>query len=144
MFKQLRFRGFLGGSPGITYWRSYSWEEHFVPLCLFIKTSPVNLPVASGNGNMFITHNGTFKSQIILDRPNLRLNLNDDLLPYHLIFRYHLPKKLFSSYGFFPVVVQYRLHPLPHDMPTPSTSKKRGIFTSMPNQFVTPELVQSV
>ena len=47
------FADFLGGSPGITYWRSYSWEEHFVPLCLFVKISPVNLPVASGNGNMF-------------------------------------------------------------------------------------------
>ncbi len=42
----------FGGSPGITYWRSYSWEEHFVPLCLFVKTSPVNFPVASGNGNI--------------------------------------------------------------------------------------------
>ncbi len=42
---------FLGGSPDITYWRSYSWVEHFVPLCLFVKT----LPVASGNGNMFFT-----------------------------------------------------------------------------------------
>jgi hypothetical protein len=49
------FADFLGGSPGITYWRSYSWEEHFVPLCLFVKTSPVYLPVASGNGNMFFT-----------------------------------------------------------------------------------------
>ena len=47
----------FGGSPGIACWRSYSWEEHFVPLCLFVETSPVNLPVASGNGNIFFTQN---------------------------------------------------------------------------------------
>ncbi len=25
------FADFLGSSPGITYWRSYNWEEHFDP-----------------------------------------------------------------------------------------------------------------
>ncbi len=49
----LRIFGYFGGSPGITYWRSYSWEAHFVPLCLFVKTSPVNLAVVSENGNMY-------------------------------------------------------------------------------------------
>ncbi len=49
------FADFLRGSPGITYWRSYSWEKHFVLLCLFVKTSPINLSVASGNIIMFFT-----------------------------------------------------------------------------------------
>jgi hypothetical protein len=28
-------------------------ERKFVPLCLFVNTSPVNLAVANGNGNMY-------------------------------------------------------------------------------------------
>jgi hypothetical protein len=97
MFEQLRYRGFFEGSPGITHWRSYSSEEHFASLCLFVKTSPVNLPVTSGNGNKFFTKTDTFKLKITLDRHNLRLNLNDDLFPDPSHFLRKLEKTVFLS-----------------------------------------------
>ncbi len=48
----------------------------FTPLCLFIQTSPNNFAVASGNGNIFLHINCTFKLQVNFDRHNAGLTFN--------------------------------------------------------------------
>jgi hypothetical protein len=51
------------------------------PLCLLPKTSPLNLAVASGNGNRIFTQKLHVQIQITLNRHSPRLMPNDCLLP---------------------------------------------------------------
>jgi hypothetical protein len=51
------------------------------PLCLFDKTIPINLAVASGNGIKEFRGEDKFKFQITLDRHNARLKLSYCLFP---------------------------------------------------------------
>ncbi len=57
------------------------------------QTSPINLAVASGNGNKEFYRETTSsnRKKITLDRQSPRLKLNYCLLPDPLNFRYHLP-----------------------------------------------------
>jgi hypothetical protein len=94
------FEDFLGGSTSITYSKSQldapiyciggatAKSNILCPLCLFVKTSPFNLAVASGNGNRVFQGNNTFKLQITLNSHSPRPMLNYCLLPLtHFIFR---------------------------------------------------------
>ena len=71
------FADFLGGSPGVTYWRSYNGEEHFDP------ASPIHLDISYLKSSSkrkqkywVLQRNDTFKIKITLDRHNARLELN--------------------------------------------------------------------
>ncbi len=76
--------------------KGMKWSKNY-------KTSPINLAVTSGNGNVeFYNYMEStcslFKLEITLDRHNARLKLNYWLLSDPPHFRYYLPLRGFGGY----------------------------------------------
>jgi hypothetical protein len=62
--------------------------QKFATLCLFVKTSPINLAGISGNGNkrFYRALGYMFKLQTTRDRHSPRLIIDDSLLPNPPVF----------------------------------------------------------